>query len=832
MLDLIRAVRLASENGSDAPTLTDIANAAEEFAALCSSSSDSDYLISSLEEELQAVHRDVVDYSSFYQLQVFLVVLHHLGPLLAPPSIAYWWDIVLRPALREPKLETLSVNHAKELVMINLKKAEQKYLDKVREFRRRIFDFYLLDAFNEGSGDDILEHAELDIDQRDRRTCWKMNLEDIILQFGDDRPEEFMTEVHDLFAIPSSRLQLFMLLNIYSSSTAFASSATVMARHPLMTRLLVSLLLDNSSTVCSAGLTVVVKMLPVLAVHARDELRAMLPDLMTILARLMCWKERHPSNQVPSDEAPDADLERELEVEANPILHPHPKWNWERLEMTFNVTTSLPPSPRPYFTTLYYLYPANVLNFLHNPIQYLEDTGLPSPWVEDWNQAINPVETRIRSERLLREHVCHPALIWRNAASELKEPEFWARFSVARITTEAIMLDVRNNALGMIERNAEAAAAQEDSLKPQSSPLIGDIAPMDISPGKSSISLKDMVNASVALNSYLSSDVEKPVYQSLFSLSPMLPSSSSPTPMDLKDQDVPSPVLQAVAGLQREVLLLRNELNFEVWLSRENIKHIGRLYQDRNVIKSAEAERQGLYNKLRKYRAQVVRLESELHEHKIQASSTKNKYADWNAELQKKLKELREEKKSWVLEAATLRRTEKETKALLDAQNMLLEEANNKVFELQTQKKETQHKVDRLRDYERQIDQYIKMQRLWDEDFARFNERGEQMSMMQSHFKQMQLRLESYEKTQVEMDANVRAYRRQIQTLEARLSQMRRKTDTLRHPLEQEIALMAAERATLTKTNQKLRDDNATVRDEIDELRAAIEVQFETGEQE
>ena len=58
-----------------------------------------------------------------------------------------------------------------------------------------------------------------------------------------------------------------------------------------------------------------------------------------------------------------------------------------------------------------------------------------------------------------------------------------------------------------------------------------------------------------------------------------------------------------------------------------------------------------------------MRLEGELHEHKVQASSTKNKYAEWNSELQKKLKELREEKKSRMIEAASLRRTQNDNKA-------------------------------------------------------------------------------------------------------------------------------------------------------------------------
>ena len=70
-------------------------------------------------------------------------------------------------------------------------------------------------------------------------------------------------------------------------------------------------------------------------------------------------------------------------------------------------------------------------------------------------------------------------------------------------------------------------------------------------------------------------------------------------------------------------------------------------------------------------------------------------------------------------------------------------------------------------------------------------------------------------------DVDQRAHRRQIQMLEARLSQMRR---TLRQPIEQEIASVAAERGALTKGNQKLRDENSRLREEIDELRAVVEV--------
>lgn len=51
---------------------------------------------------------------------------------------------------------------------------------------------------------------------------------------------------------------------------------------------------------------------------------------------------------------------------------------------------------------------------------------------------------------------------------------------------------------------------------------------------------------------------------------------------------------QVISGLQREALLLRNELNFELWLSRESTKNIGRLYRQQNASQSADVERLGL----------------------------------------------------------------------------------------------------------------------------------------------------------------------------------------------------------------------------------------------
>ena len=43
-------------------------------------------------------------------------------------------------------------------------------------------DLYLLDAYNESSGDDVLEWAESDDAQKERTACWKTNLEDVLIR--------------------------------------------------------------------------------------------------------------------------------------------------------------------------------------------------------------------------------------------------------------------------------------------------------------------------------------------------------------------------------------------------------------------------------------------------------------------------------------------------------------------------------------------------------------------------------------------------------------------------------------------------------------------------
>ena len=167
------------------------------------------------------------------------------------------------------------------------------------------------------------------------------------------------------------------------------------------------------------------------------------------------------------------------------------------------------------------------------------------------------------------------------------------------------MLDIRNLAVGIRTRYS---SDKEDPLsttstQPDGPPDTTDgprfLRPIDLSSGRTVISLQDMINTTVALKSNLDLEVIQPSSSwspAIFSNTSAQPSldQSSPSEHNEDHNIAPSVVTQAISGLQRQILLLRNDLNFELWLSRENAKHIGRLYQDQILMKTAETERQGL----------------------------------------------------------------------------------------------------------------------------------------------------------------------------------------------------------------------------------------------
>ena len=175
-----------------------------------------------------------------------------------------------------------------------------------------------------------------------------------------------------------------------------------------MNSLLYSLVYDDSSTVCTISLTVLIKLLPIFAVKACDDLKRFLPQLLLVLARILCWKERQ-SSSARADIAPeDTDEENvdedQPESEGSRPLSIREDIDWARLKLTFSGAVTTAPSAHRYFTFLYYLFPCNTIRFLRCPVKYLNESGLESFYTVSWEDALD--EEKIRSTSEVR----HPAL--------------------------------------------------------------------------------------------------------------------------------------------------------------------------------------------------------------------------------------------------------------------------------------------------------------------------------------------------------------------------------------------------------------------------------------
>jgi len=189
MTEISRQLRLYLEGSSQALSAQEVYALVDSFVTDVNASDDPESPICNLENELQVI-RDTLDLSECAQTEALLSVLRRLEPVLSSTSlISTWFDLVLRPALREPNLSHKAITQAKDLVIVALEKPDNRHPEIQGEFRRRVLDLYLLDASNEASPEDVLEWADLPREQRDQRKIWKENLEDILVGFGMNQPE-------------------------------------------------------------------------------------------------------------------------------------------------------------------------------------------------------------------------------------------------------------------------------------------------------------------------------------------------------------------------------------------------------------------------------------------------------------------------------------------------------------------------------------------------------------------------------------------------------------------------------------------------------------------
>jgi hypothetical protein len=104
---------------------------------------------------------------------------------------------------------------------------------------------------------------------------------------------------------PQWRLKLSVLLGSVVRSPEFP--VREFAGHPILDSLLLSLVVDGSSTLFEIEIATLATLLPQFAVHAADTLIRILPFCYAILARVVCWKPRSKPSDLLEGEAAQSD---------------------------------------------------------------------------------------------------------------------------------------------------------------------------------------------------------------------------------------------------------------------------------------------------------------------------------------------------------------------------------------------------------------------------------------------------------------------------------------------------------------------------------------------
>lgn len=287
--------------------------------------------------------------------------------------------------------------------------------------------------------------------------------------------------------------------------------------------------------------------------------------------------------------------------------------------------------------------------------------------------------------------------------------------------------------------------------------------------------------------------------------------------------------------LQSENLMLRKELNYEMALKDQHVQHMGRLHRDKFNDTALEAERQNLYQTVRSLRGQLSALQASTERQRSEAATIKTRHAAWEAELNGKLKQYREERKTWTSESRRLRSQQDEDAMRIRQLEAELEDTGREMVEMREKLGLQTREVGRVNEYKERARKLEECLRYWGEDVERYEEQRREVEVLWSRWGQMEEVLSA-------ADGQVEALRDQVEQMEARNEALERELRDMRHKQnlrDVEGSRDSQEGATKVKRHGDERieggDGEAAEREKLKRKVEALEVQLldlKAGEEE
>jgi hypothetical protein len=630
---------------------------------------------------------------------------------------------------------------------------------------------------------------------------------------------------------------------------------------PLIQHLEKCLLIDASSTVIELALVVLIMFLPHICGSITSDHH--LPKMFLIYSRVLCWDRLGTADESKSasgaaDDQDDTDDETDNEDGES-------EQAWEPVLQSMEYPDSSPPTLMHYFTFLYGLFPLNFMSFVRKPRKALKFLNFPGARDFDLDQDL----IHSRTEPYRRVHLLHPNMFSTTVEDEIRENK-WLKSDPADVVTECMDLCVAvsssledpgpppNAALPAIpippipEDPTQFSLSDEGTTmndsnaswrNTQSTMVVspGDGAdvhpPFDIPPRskstKSTKSASSLFRGHDVMDSPTlppASDTKKPdlvepsspAAQAFIAKQPSLDgfvqsvtATNSPNNAEFRGQ--------TMASLQREIMLLRNDLNFERYLKLQHLAHIGQLQRKHIKEATAEAETQNLINTNKTLKLRLAKANELYAQLKKETLTSRNQSKKWESDLSARVRTYRDSEKTWHGEEDSLRYDLQRTQSDYDHLKQIVEKAEAEQIKAHQRTRALEYELEDYTNLQRDLEAAQEKIMLLEDQRKELHALMQERNDLRNDLEISNMRLNSRE---LERERAIKAYERRIMELETRVQMAERNTggrpgqlpSSVQQMLDSALAASHAKLQQLKKTHYHLLEQHTELQMKYHEL--------------
>ncbi|KAL6710210.1 hypothetical protein ACN47E_009156 [Coniothyrium glycines] len=744
-------------------------------------------------EDLHALYlRHVADHPEKHR--AFLAALRMVRPAITGESrLAAWWTLVVQPRIDTVGHKRCEIEDAEALVQSILvydpeddQDGELARLSNI--FLDKVLQAYLARTDMSATSENIISVENESIAHE---------LEEVLVTFGRRMPKALMTALDRLFVQRHHRIQALNLLSAFVRLQP--PHLHLVLETSLIQNLERCLLIDTSSTVVDLALVVLIMFLPHICGALPSDHH--LEKLFLIYCRILCWdKLGYANSEDGNDEASPEESDDGDRHEDDSDL------GWDQFHESTEHPNSSPPVLMHYFTFLYGLFPQNFMSFIRKPRKYLKQLNFPGARDFDLDQDF----IHSRTEPYRKAHLLHPNMFTTTVEDELNENR-WLKSDPADVVMECMDLCLATSstlqdpgpppsaALPPVPRTSQLAVDEDGTTIHESDGSWRNTQSTLYVPSSEAPELHEPSEEPLSSRSIKSAKSNHSLASPLPKSREMMDSPTLPPVKDIKQQENAGnchvhlhktaphnssldDLAHAARGhsssvqtenhshtmgsLQREIMLLRNDLNFERYLKLQHLTHIGQLQRKNIKEATAEADTQNLINANKTLKARLAKANELYTKMKKETLTSRSQSKKWENDLSNKVRTYKESEKSWHNEEGSLRFNLQRTQSDYDQLKKLVEGAEAEQLKAQQRTRALEFELEDYGNVRRELE-IAQEKVLASEDqrkviHALMRERND----LRNDLEIANMRLNSRE---VERERAIKAYERRIMELEARL---------------------------------------------------------------